>query len=76
MISLLALSLICLISIPGLMVAMILLAIPLTIILALLPWFLRLAAAILLIRARLERPFSFHSLVPAALLFGLSVLLG
>ncbi|MGE4276114.1 MAG: phage-shock protein [Lawsonibacter sp.] len=75
MIPLLTLSLICFISIPVLMLAMVLFAIPFAIILALLPWFLRLAAVILLIRALMERPFTLNSLVPAALIFGLSVLL-
>lgn len=75
MITLLTLSLICIISIPVIVLTMVLLAIPFAIILALLPWFLRLAAVILLIRALMEQPFTFHSLVPAALIFGLSVLL-
>ena len=75
MITLLTLSLICIISIPVVLLTMALLAVPFAIIWVLLPWFLRLAAIILLIRALIEQPFTLYSLIPAALMFGLSVLL-
>ncbi len=75
MITLLTLSLICLVSIPILLVSMALLSIPLAIIFSLLPWLLRLAAVVLLIRALMDQPFHLESLIPAAIAFGLSVLL-
>lgn len=75
MITLLTLSLICLIAIPILLVSMVLLSIPFAIIFGLLPWLLRVACVILLIRALMEHPFRLESLIPAAIAFGLSVLL-
>lgn len=75
MITMLTLSLICIISIPVLMLAMVCFAVPFAIISALLPWLLRLAGVILLVRALMEQPFSLYSLAPAALIFGLSILL-
>lgn len=75
MLTLLAWSLICLVSIPVVLVSMVLLSIPFAIIFALLPWLLRLAAVVLLIRAFLDQPFRLESLVPAAIAFALSVLL-
>ena len=44
-------------------------------ILGLLPWLLRIAAAVLLIRGLLDHPFRWENLIPAAVAFGLSVLL-
>lgn len=75
MISLFALSLMCLIAIPILLVVMTLLSLPLLVILGLLPWLLRLAAVLLLVRALLERPFHTSALLPALVVFTLSVLL-
>ena len=45
------------------------------VILGLLPWLLRIAAAVLLIRGLLDHPFRWENLIPAAVAFGLSVLL-
>ena len=75
MISLLALSLLCLASIPVLFVFTLLFSIPLAIVMAFLPWLLRLAAVLLLLRALLDQPFRLESLLPAAVAFGLSLLL-
>ena len=75
MITLLTLSLVCLVSIPILLVSMVLLSIPFAIIFGLLPWLLRLAAVVLLIRALMEHPFRMESLIPAAIALGLSILL-
>lgn len=75
MISLLALSLVCLISIPVLFVITLLFSIPLAIAMAFLPWLLRLAAVLLLLRALMEQPFRMEALIPAAVAFCLSLLL-
>ena len=75
MISLLALSLVCLASIPVLFVITLLFSIPLAIAMAFLPWLLRLAAVVLLLRALMEQPFRLESLIPAAIAFALSLLL-
>lgn len=75
MISLLALSLLCLASIPILFVITLLFSIPLAIAMAFLPWLLRLAAVLLLFRALLDQPFRLEALLPAAVAFGLSLLL-
>ena len=40
-----------------------------------LTWLLRIAAAVLLIRGLLDHPFRWENLIPAAVAFGLSVLL-
>ena len=75
MITLLTLSLFCLVAVPILFVAMTLLSIPMIIIMGILPWVLRLSAVILLLRALIEKPFHAESLIPAAIAFGLSILL-
>ena len=75
MLSLLTLSLICLIALPVLVVVMLLFSIPYLIILAILPWLLRFAAVVLLFRALMERPFQLSHLLPAAIAILLSLLL-
>ena len=75
MLSLLTLSLLCLIALPILVLSMVLLSVPFLVILAVLPWLLRIVAVVLLLRALLERPFQLSSLVPAAIAFLLSVIL-
>lgn len=75
MITLLTLSLMCLVAIPVLFVSMALLSIPFLIIMGILPWLLRLAAFLLLIRALLERPFHLTALLPALVIFALAALL-
>ena len=72
MITLLTLSILCLISIPILWVVLVLLSVPIALFWALLPWLLRLSAVVLFIRALMDRPFQAESLLPAAMAFGLS----
>lgn len=76
MLSLLTLSIIFLVALPVVMVGMVLLSVPFLVILGLLPWLLRVAAVVLLLRALMEQPFHLANLVPAAVAFFLSVLLG
>ena len=75
MLSLLTLTLICLIALPLLLAGMALLSIPFLVIMGLLPWLLRAAGVVLLFRALMEQPFHLSSLIPAAATFFLSVLL-
>lgn len=75
MLTLFTLSLICLVTIPVLVLVMALFSIPFLVIMAILPWALRVAAVVLLVRALMEQPFRLESLIPAAIAFGLSVLL-
>ena len=65
MITLFTLSLLCLAVILVLGVVLTILSVP----------FLRIAAAVLLIRGLLDHPFRWENLIPAAVAFGLSVLL-
>lgn len=73
MLSLLTLSILCLIALPILVVGMMLLSIPFLVIMAVLPWLLRAAAVVLLFRALLDRPFQLSSLIPAAIALLLSM---
>lgn len=73
MITLLTLSILCLV---GVVVGSVLIGVvltvvglPLMILFALLPWFLRLAGVVLLVKGLLDRPFRWESLMPAALAF-------
>lgn len=75
MLSLLALSLICLIALPVFLLGMVLLSVPFLVIMAVLPWLLRIIALVLLLRALLDQPFQFSSLLPAAIAFLLSLVL-
>lgn len=75
MLSLLTLSLLCLVALPVLVLGMVLLSVPFLVIWAVLPWLLRIVAVVLLLRALLDRPFQPSSLVPAAIAFLLSVAL-
>ena len=76
MLSLLTMSVIFLVALPVVLVGMALLSVPFLVIMALLPWLLRVAAVLLLLRSLMEQPFHLASLAPAAVAFLLSVLLG
>lgn len=73
MLSLLTLSILCLIALPVLILGMMLLSIPFLVIMAVLPWLLRIAAVVLLLRALLDHPFQLSSLIPAAIALLLSM---
>lgn len=79
MITLFMLSILCLAGVVvscilvGLVLAV--LSLPLTILFILLPWFLRLAGVVLLIKGLLERPFRWENLLPAVAAFLLSGLI-
>lgn len=73
MLSLLTLSILCLIALPVLILGMMLLSIPFLVIMAVLPWLLRIAAVVLLLRALLDHHFQLSSLIPAAIALLLSM---
>lgn len=75
MITLLALSLLCIVGVVLLTVVLLLVGIPLAILMGLLPWFLNLAAVVLLIKGLLDRPFCWENLYPAAGVLLLSALI-
>ena len=76
MLTLLTLSLFCLAAIPVLCVVLLLIGLPLAILLSLLPWLLRVAGVVLLIKAILDQPTRWENFLPAIAAFALSVLLG
>ena len=75
MIKLLTLSLLCLFLIPVIFIVLLLFSTPFAIVMAVLPWLLRFAAVILLLRGLMESPFHWSALAPAGIAFALSVLL-
>ena len=75
LLTLLTLSLFCLAAIPVLCVVLLLIGLPLAILLSLLPWLLRLAAVVLLVKGLLDQPFRLENLLPAAAALLLSVAL-
>lgn len=75
MITLLVLSILCIVGIALLTVILLLVGIPLMILVGLLPWFLNLAAVVLLIKGLLDRPFCWENLYPAAAALLLSALI-
>lgn len=75
MITLLTLSILCIIGVALLSGVLFLVGIPLAILASLLPWFLNLAAVVLLIKGALDQPFRWENLYPAGAALLLSVLL-
>lgn len=66
MITLFVLSILCFVGIVLAGVVMLLVGLPIAIFLSIVPWFLRLAAVVLLVKGLLDRPFSWENLIPAA----------
>lgn len=69
------LSILCLLGIIFLFVATAVLSVPVLIFMSFLPWLLRVAAVILLLKALMDKPFKWENLIPAAIAFGASILL-
>ena len=69
MITLLTLSILCVVGVALVSVALLLvltlIGLPLAILFGLLPWFLNLAAVVLLVKGLLDRPFRWENLIPA-----------
>ena len=80
MITLLALSLLCLVAVVvfcavgGVILALV--GLPLLVLLGLLPWVLRIAGVVLLIKALLEKPVRWENFMPAVIAFVLAALIG
>ena len=69
MITLLTLSILCVVGVALVSVALLLIGLPFAILFGLLPWFLNLAAVVLLVKGLLDRPFRWENLIPAVLAF-------
>ena len=76
MITLLTLSVICMVAVVFFFVVLTLIGLPLMLMLALLPWLLRIAGVVLLLRALFEKPVQWENFVPAVGAFVLAAVLG
>lgn len=76
MITLISLAVVCVVVVVVVSVVLAIVGIPLMIIAGLLPWFLRLAGVVLLVKALLDKPMKWENFMPAVIAFVLSVVLG
>lgn len=76
MITLLSLVVFCVVAVVLISVVMAIAAVPVMIIFAVLPWLLRLAGVVLLVKALLDKPMRWENFMPAIIAFVLSVVLG
>ena len=76
MLTLLTLGLICLAGVVLIPVVLLLIGLPFLLLLGLVPWLLRIAGVVLLIRALMEQPVRWENFTPAIAAFALSILLG
>ena len=76
MITLIPLGLICLAGVVLIPVVLLLIGLPFLLLMGLVPWLLRIAGVVLLIRALMEQPVRWENFTPAIAAFALSILLG
>lgn len=76
MLTLFTLGLICLAGVVLIPVVLLLIGLPFLLLLGLVPWLLRIAGVVLLIRALMEQPVRWENFTPAIAAFALSILLG
>ena len=80
MFTLFALTLLCLAGVAAISVVvalvLTLIGLPLAILFSLLPWLLRIAGVVLLIKALLDKPTRWENFMPAVVAFALSLLIG
>lgn len=76
MVTLLSLCLICVAAIIVIPVVLVLVGLPFLILAALLPWLLRVAGVVLLLKALFEQPTRWENFMPAIIAFALSMVLG
>ena len=76
MITLLSLCIICLAAIILIPVVLVLVGLPFLLLFALLPWLLRVAGVVLLLKAIFEQPTRWENFMPAVIAFALSILIG
>lgn len=69
MITLLSLSVICVVVVVAISLILAVIGLPLMILFAVLPWMLRVAGVVLLVKALLDKPLRWESFVPAAAAF-------
>lgn len=76
MITLLTLSVICLVAVVLIPVVLALIGLPLMLLLGLLPWLLRVAGVVLLLKAIFQQPVKWENFLPAVGAFVLAAVLG
>ena len=76
MLTLFTFGLICLAGVVLIPVVLLLIGLPFLLLLGLVPWLLRIAGVVLLIRALMEQPVRWENFTPAIAAFALSILLG
>lgn len=76
MVTLLTLCIICLVVVVLIPVVLAIIGLPFLLLMGLLPWLLRVAGVVLLLRALFEKPMRGENFIPAIAAFALSLLLG
>ena len=76
MITLLTLSIVCLVAVVLIFVVLAIIGLPLLLLLGLLPWLLRIAGVVLLVKALFDKPVKWENFMPAIIAFVLSAILG
>ena len=76
MITLLTLSIVCLVAVVLIFVVLAIIGLPLLLLLGLLPWLLRIAGVVLLVKALFDKPVKWENFMPAIIAFVLSAVLG
>ena len=76
MVTLFTLGIICLAAVILIPVILFLVGLPFLLLMGLLPWLLRIAGVVLLIKALLDKPTRWENFMPAVVAFGLSLLMG
>ena len=76
MVTLFTLGIICLAAVILIPVILFLVGLPFLLLMGLLPWLLRIAGVVLLIKALLDKPTRWENFMPAVVAFDLSLLIG
>lgn len=76
MVTLFTLGIICLAAVILIPVILSLVGLPFLLLMGLLPWLLRVAGVVLLIKALLDKPIRWENFMPAVVAFALSLLIG
>ena len=76
MVTLFTLGIICLAAVILIPVILFLVGLPFLLLMGLLPWLLRVAGVVLLIKALLDKPTHWENFMPAVVAFALSLLIG
>ena len=76
MITLLSLCVLCLAALILIPVVLVVVGLPFLLMMALLPWLLRIVGVVLLLKALFEQPVRWENFMPAIIAFALSILIG